>query len=64
MIELEDLKQRNKNLNEKKLIVGKIIKLPYFSKPENCKKSFNKNKIKKNKKKLLKNFLNGQFQEK
>ena len=34
MIELEDLKQRNKNLNEKKLRVGKIIKLPYFSKPE------------------------------
>ena len=54
MIELEDLKQRNKNLNEKKLRVGKIIKLPYFSKPENCKKSVNKNKIKKNKKKVIK----------
>ena len=38
MIDLEDLKQRNKKLNEKKLRVGQIIKLPYFSKPENCKK--------------------------
>ena len=39
MIDLEDLRQRNKNLNEKKLRVGKIIKLPYFSKPEICKKN-------------------------
>ena len=61
---VEDLKQRNKNLNEKKLIIGKIIKIPYFAKTENCKKSLKKTKIKNNKKKLLKKFLNGQFQVK
>ena len=31
LVTVEDLKQRNKNLNEKKLIIGKIIRVPYFA---------------------------------
>ena len=40
-----------KNLNAKKLIIGKIIKLPYFAKLDNCKniKKINKKILKKNK---------------
>ena len=36
-VNLEDIKQRNRNLKERKLVIGKFIKLPYFSNINNCK---------------------------
>ena len=46
LITVEDLKQRNKKLNEKRLIIGKVIKAPYFANVKNCKKFKNKTKKK------------------
>ena len=54
LVSVEDLKQRNRNLNEKKLMVGKVIKVPYFAELKNCKKFPKKNKIKKQQKVILK----------
>lgn len=49
---VEDLLQRNKKIEKKKLQIGSRIKLPYFAKPELCKKTkkINRKNIKKNKK--------------
>ena len=59
-VSTEDIKQRNKNLQVRKLIIGKIIKLPYFANADNCKKvlqKFNKkNKSDKNDKKYKRIF--------
>ena len=54
LVTVADLKQRNKNLNEKKLIIGKIIRVPYFAKTKNCKNSFKNTKKKQPKKVTVK----------
>ncbi|MBV68674.1 MAG: hypothetical protein CMJ08_02610 [Pelagibacterales bacterium] len=54
LVTVEDLKQRNKNLNAKKLIIGKIIKIPYFADTKNCKKGFKRTKKKQPKKVIVK----------
>ncbi|MDC3023918.1 peptidoglycan DD-metalloendopeptidase family protein, partial [Alphaproteobacteria bacterium] len=58
LVSIEDLEQRNKNLNAKKLIIGNLIKTPYFAKLDNCKnnkKKYKRNSIKETKiKKIFK----------
>ena len=49
LVSVEDLKQRNRKLNENKLIVGKVIKVPYFHVLKTV-KSFDKKKVDINKK--------------
>ena len=57
-VDLEDINQRNENLQARKLIIGKIIKLPYFANVDKCKKAATKKNKKykndKNRKKIFK----------